>query len=184
MRAPPWGPPRHTWTRGVPLRVPEHRLDALSGAGEPARTRTQHEGPRAFNQARPSSTAAPFTSTTRPSTRGCGPRASAGCADSWLKMEQNLSEGAAPWPAPAYLEAWPPLRNPECSPGRLGASCVVSKPALNRPQHDGSSAFNQAPSCCSPRSATLPPGWSSTFPIKRGRFPIKRGRFPIKCGRL
>ncbi len=37
-----------------------------------------------------------------------------------------------------------PLRSPECSRGRLEASCGASKPARTRPQHDGSRPFNQA----------------------------------------
>ena len=54
MRAPPRGPPRPTWKRGAPIHSPKRsrgRLGASYGASEPALTRPQPDGSRAFNQA-------------------------------------------------------------------------------------------------------------------------------------
>ncbi len=56
-------------------------------------------------------------------------------------------------PTTAYFEYGAPLRSPGRSPRRLGASCGSKQPALTRPLHDGSGAFNQVKALLAARAA-------------------------------
>ena len=55
------------------------------------------------------------------------------CAHSSFKMTLNLYEGTAPWPIPAFPEAWGAQYSPERSLGMFGASCSAGEPALDPP---------------------------------------------------
>jgi hypothetical protein len=77
------------------------------------------------------------------------------------KWRQPSMRAPSHGPRQPTLRHGAPLRRPGRSPSRLGASSGASKPALTRPLHDGSCAFNKLLSTLTNLTLLTPPSPSA-----------------------